>query len=65
MTPTQKVRPSPSMTMLIAIVGVLVAVASIFSLVPRVRLVEAVILAATSFGAGAALAAAISQRRRL
>jgi ABC-type transporter Mla maintaining outer membrane lipid asymmetry permease subunit MlaE len=52
------------MALLVAVIGVFMAVVSIFTVVPRVPLVEAVILAATSFGAGAALTAAIGLRRR-
>ena len=56
--------PSPSLALFLAVIGVVIAVASMYSLVPRVRLVEAVGLAATSFGAGAALAVAIAALRK-
>lgn len=56
--------PSPAQALFLAIIGVVIAVASIYSIVPRVRLVEAVGLAASSFGAGAAFVAAIAARRK-
>ena len=59
-----KAGPSPSVTLFLAIIGVVIAVASVYSIVPRVRLVEAVGLAASSFGAGAAFVAAIVGRRK-
>ena len=63
MAPTKAV-PSPSLALVIAVIGVVIAVASVYSIVPRVRLVEAIGLAATSFGAGAALAVAVAARRK-
>ena len=47
------------MAIVIAVIGTATAVASMFTLVPRVKLVEAVTLFATAFGAGAALSAAV------
>lgn len=62
--PLKKAGPSPSAALVVAIIGVVMAVASMYSVVPRVRLVEAIGLAATSFGAGAALVVAIAERRK-
>lgn len=53
------VGPTPALALFLAVIGVVIAAASVYSLVPRVRLVEAVGLAASSFGAGAAFVAAI------
>ena len=50
--------------MFLAVIGVVIAVASVYSIVPRVPLVEAIGLAASSFGAGAAFVAAIAARRK-
>lgn len=50
--------------MFAAIFGSLLSLASILNVVPRIRLVEAVGLFATAFGAGAGLADALSRARR-
>jgi hypothetical protein len=50
--------------MLIAVIGLLMAAGSVYSVVPRIRLVEAITLFATAFGAGVAFALAIAERRR-
>ena len=50
--------------MFLAVLGVVLAVAEIRTLVPRVRLREALILFATAFGAGAALTKAVEAWRR-
>lgn len=52
------------LSMFAAIFGSLLSLASILSVVPRIRLVEAVGLFATAFGAGAGLADALSRARR-
>ena len=56
--------PPGKMAVLIAVIGVGLAVVSIFSVVPRIRLVEAVSLFATAFAAGAGLAVTITGMRR-
>ena len=56
---TNKTGSSPALALFLAVIGVVIAAASVYSIVPRVRLVEAVGLAASSFGAGAAFVAAI------
>jgi len=43
------------LSILVVIVGSILSAASIFTVVPRIRLVEAIGLFATAFGAGAAL----------
>src|SRR5688500_15512738 len=50
--------------LLLAIIGLGMAVASMYSVVPRIRAVEAAALFATAFGTGAALAAALTPARR-
>ena len=60
----KKAGPSPAQTLFLAVIGVVIAAASVYSIVPRVRLVEAIGLAASSFGAGAAFVAAIVERRK-
>ena len=45
----------PRISMLIAVLSVVLALLSISSVVPRIRLVEAIALFATAFGAGAGL----------
>ena len=42
-------------------IGLGIAVASVRNIVPRVRLVEALLLFASSFGAGAAIVAAVGK----
>ena len=49
---------------LIAVGGLVSAVASMYGLVPRIRLVDALGLFATAFAAGAGLAVAIMDFRR-
>jgi hypothetical protein len=49
---------------LLAVISLILAFASIYSLVPRIRLVEGVGLFATAFGAGASFAAAALRRGR-
>jgi hypothetical protein len=55
---------SRRMSVVVAIMGLVLAVASMFSVVPRIRLVEALSLFATAFGAGAGLVAALASPRR-
>ena len=50
--------------LVIAIVGVIAALATVASVVPRIQLVEAITLFATAFGAGAAFVAALVGFRR-
>ena len=52
------------MALVIAVVGVATAAPAMFSLVPRVRLVEAITLFATAFGAGAGLGIAVAAAKR-
>src|SRR3954468_7337889 len=51
------------LSLLAAVLGLALGVASIASVVPRIRLVEAVTLFATAFGAGAGLTDAIRSAR--
>jgi hypothetical protein len=51
------------MAVLIAVLGVVMALASIASVVPRIRLVEAIGLFATAFAAGAAAAVTVASLR--
>jgi len=44
-------------SLILAIISVVLAVMSISNVVPRIRLVEAILLFATAFGAGAGFAA--------
>ncbi len=60
---SKKAGPSSRLTLLIAGIGVLMAAGSIYSIVPRIKLVEAIALFATAFGAGAAFALAVYERR--
>ena len=55
--------PSGKLAILIAVIGLLLAVLSISSVVPRIRLVEALSLFATAFGAGASFAVSMTSRR--
>jgi hypothetical protein len=50
--------------MIVAILGLVLAIASMHSVVPRIRLVEAIGLFATAFGAGAGLTATLAGVRR-
>ena len=50
--------------MLLAIIATVIAVASIANVVPRIRLVEAIILFATAFAAGAGFAATVADLRQ-
>lgn len=50
--------------LLIALIGLGMAAASMYSVVPRIKAVEAVILFATAFGSGAALTAVLAPARR-
>ena len=50
--------------LLLAMIGLGLAVASMYTLVPRIKAVEAVALFATAFGSGAAVAAALTPPRR-
>ncbi len=56
--------PPRAMAILIAVVGLVSAVALMFTLVPRIRLVEAVSLFATAFAAGAGFAVTVTSLRR-
>jgi hypothetical protein len=55
--------PSRRLAILLAVISLVLACASIYSVVPRIRLVEAVGLFATAFGAGASFAASLRSRR--
>jgi hypothetical protein len=48
------------MSIVAAIVALVVALASMYSLVPRIRLVEAISLFAAAFAAGASLVSALN-----
>jgi hypothetical protein len=52
------------LSILVTILGTILAFASIVSVVPRIRLVEAVGLFATAFGAGAGLTDTLVNMRR-
>ena len=52
------------MAMLVAIMSLALALVSILSIVPRIRLVEAIGLFATAFGAGAGFVDAVTGMRR-
>jgi hypothetical protein len=51
------------LSLLLAIVATFTAAAEIYRIVPRIKLVEAVTLFASAFGAGAALTALFLMRR--
>ena len=51
------------MSVVVAIVGVITGLLSMYNLVPRVRLVEALTLFATAFAAGAGFAATVASLR--
>jgi hypothetical protein len=55
-------RPTKPLAILIALAGVISAMAVMYGVVPRIRLVEAVSLFSTSFAAGAGLAVALLGR---
>jgi hypothetical protein len=57
-------KPPRFLALLIAIIGLVSAVALMYGLVPRIRLVEAVSLFAAAFGAGASFAVTIVSMRR-
>jgi hypothetical protein len=54
--------PPKPLAVLIAVAGVVSAMAVMYGVVPRIRLVEAVSLFATAFAAGAGLAVALIGR---
>ncbi len=56
-------RTAQRLSLLLAIIGLGLAALSIYSVVPRIKLVEAVSLFATAFGAGAGVTAALRGRR--
>ena len=62
-TEEQKRLRSAVAMLVVAVVGMLTAVVSGLALVPRVRLVEVVMVIAGGVGGGAALAAAVAQFR--
>jgi hypothetical protein len=51
------------MSIVTAFMGLVLAATSMSSVVPRIRLVEAIGLFATAFGAGAALTAALMNKK--
>ena len=51
------------MSVVVAVAGVITGLLSMYSLVPRVRLVEALTLFATAFAAGAGFAATVASVR--
>ena len=50
------------LSLFVAVVSFVLAAASMASVVPRIRVVEAISLFATAFGAGAGLASALARR---
>ena len=56
-------KPVGLMSVVVAVAGVVTGLLSMYSLVPRVRLVEALTLFATAFAAGAGFAATIASLR--
>ena len=57
-------KPSRFLALVVAVIGLVSALALMSSVVPRIRLVEAVSLFATAFGAGASFAVSVVETRR-